>query len=97
MHASRGDDDDAVLLLRSYGSHHREAGSPLTAGALAAAGHSLGASGSLGRGSMDMSPSRHRPPIARLSSGKLQQLAAHQLRQHYAAAGHQQVRLWLLC
>ena len=39
---------------------------------------------------MDLSPARHRPPIARLSSGKLQQLAAHQLRQHYAAAAAQQ-------
>jgi hypothetical protein len=35
-------------------------------------------------------PEDRRAPIARLSSGKLQQLAAHQLRQHYAAAAAQQ-------
>lgn len=57
--------------------YSRDGGSPL-------------AMGSFGRGGMDLSPARHRPPIARLSSGKLQQLAAHQLRQHYAAAAAQQ-------
>lgn len=61
-------------------SGHRDMCSPLTAGA----------GSSFGRGSMELSPARHRPPIARLSSGKLQQLAAHQLRQHYAAAAVQQ-------
>ncbi len=81
----------ALAASPQLGGYGREAGSPLVPSALAASSGSLG-SGGLGRGSMDLSPAR-RPPISRLSSGKLQQLAAHQLRVHYAAAaGQQQVQ-----